>query len=96
MGDMVIGGARVRLVVHGSRSLKDKRRAMNSLKERMRNRYNCSVAEVGLNEKWARARLAVCVVSNEGAHVHEQLNEVVRFASNHHLAELVDYSIETF
>lgn len=82
--------------IPGSRSLKDKRRAMNSLKERLRGRYNCSVAELGFKDKWARSRLAVCVVSGDSAHVHTQLDEIVRFASNHHAAELTDYSIETF
>lgn len=82
--------------IPGSRSLKDKRRAMKSLKERLRSRYNCSVAEIGFQEKWARSRLAVCVVSGESDHVHSQLSEIVRFAGNHHAAELTDYSIETF
>ncbi len=68
---------------------------MNSLKTRLRNRYNCSVAEIGFKDKWARAKLAVCVVSDESAHVHSQLSEIVRFASMHHAAELTDYHIET-
>jgi len=81
--------------IPASRSLKDKRRAMNSLKERLRGRYNCSVAEIGFKEKWGRARLAVCVVSDASPHVHEQLQEIVRFAGAHHAAELSDYWIET-
>ena len=82
-------------MIPGSRSLKDKRRAMNSLKTLLRNRYNCSGAEIGFKDKWARARVVACVISDESAHVHSQLNEIVRFASNHHAAELADYHIET-
>lgn len=82
------------LSIPGSRSLKERRRAINSLKERLRNRYNCSVAEVGSKDKWARAQLAVCVVSDDSAHANQQLNEIARFSSNHHLVELTDYSIE--
>lgn len=93
---MTIGLLRMDFTIPGSRSLKDKRRAMNSLKERLRNRFNCSVAEIGFEEKWGRSHLAVCVVSGDGAHVHSQLNEIVRFASNHHAAELVGHSVETF
>ena len=81
--------------IPGSRSLKEKRRAMNSLKSLLRSRFNASVAEVGFKDKWARSQLAVCVVSDDSAHVHSQLNEIARFASNHHAAELTDYSIET-
>ena len=81
--------------IPGSRSLKEKRRAMNSLKSLLRSRYNCSVAEIGFKDKWARSQLAVCVISDDSAHVHSQLNEIARFSSNHHAAELTDYSIET-
>ena len=67
---------------------------MNSLKTQLRNRYNCSVAEIEFNDKWARARLALCVVSNESAHVDSQLQEIVRFASGHKAVEVTDYSVE--
>lgn len=67
---------------------------MKSLKDRIRSRYNCSVAEVDFQDQWQRARLAVCVVSDDGGHVTAQLNEIARFASGHHLAEVLDYSIE--
>jgi hypothetical protein len=93
---VTIGLLHLDFTIPGSRSLKDKRRAMKSLKERLRNRFNCSVAEIGFEEKWGRSRLAVCVVSGESSHVHSQLNEIVRFAANHHAVELMDHSIETF
>ncbi len=93
---MTIGLLHMDFGIPGSRSLKDKRRAMNSLKERLRNRFNCSVAEKDSEEKWARARLAACVISNDAAHVHEQLMEIVRYCSGDHAVELMDYSIETF
>ncbi len=90
-----IGLLHIHLSIPGARSLKEKRRAMNSLKSRLRSRYNCSVAEVDFKDKWSRAELAVCVVSDDSRHLDEQLQEIVRFSSTHHLAELVDYSIET-
>ena len=92
---MTIGLLHMEFSIPGSRSLKEKRRAMNSLKGKLRSRYNCSVAEVGFKDKWARSQLAVCVISDESAHVHSQLSEIVRFSSNHHAAEMIDYQIET-
>lgn len=93
---MTIGLLHIDFLVPGARSLKDKRRAMSSLKTLLRNRFNCSVAETDFEEKWSRSRLAICVVSNTSSHVSEQLNEIVRFASNHHAAQVTDYQIETF
>jgi uncharacterized protein YlxP (DUF503 family) len=93
---VTIGLTRLELLIPGARSLKDRRRALKSLKDQMRNRYNCSVAEVGPKEKWARAMLAVCVVSDDSAHVSAQLNEIIRFASTKPTVEVIHYDIETF
>jgi len=46
-------------------SLKDKRSAVSGLKERIRSRFNASVAEVGYQDKWQRAVLAVSMVGGE-------------------------------
>ena len=84
----------INCAIPGSRSLKEKRRAMNSLKSRLRARYNCSVAEVDWKDQWNRARLAVSVVSDNSTHVDEQLSEIARFASTHHLVEVLEITQE--
>ena len=81
-------------LIHGARSLKDKRRVIKSLKQQMRNRYNCSVAETDYHDLWQRARIAVVVVSNESRHANAQVNEIARFATGKGGAEMVDYQIE--
>lgn len=91
---MTIGLLQLDLLVPGSRSLKDKRRVIKSLKDLLHNRFNCSVAEVDYKDLWNRSRLAVCVVSDDSRHVNSQLDEIVRFASSRPGAELADYSIE--
>ncbi|MFP4501004.1 MAG: DUF503 domain-containing protein [Candidatus Hydrogenedentota bacterium] len=91
---MTIGLLEIDLLIPGASSLKDKRRVVKSLKERLRNRYNCSVAETEFQDIWGRARVAVCVVSDSSRHVNEQLSEIVRFASMHKDAAMADYRIE--
>ncbi len=91
---MIIGLLQIEFIIPGSRSLKEKRRGMESLKTLLRNRFNCSVAETGYKDKWARSTLAVCVVSDESAHVSAQLDKIVRFASKHHAVHMVEYHIE--
>lgn len=90
---MPIGVLHLDLLVPGARSLKDKR-VIKGLKEQLRNRFNCSVAETDHLELWARARITVCVVSNETRHANTQLNEIARFSANRRGAELLDYQIE--
>jgi len=53
------------LLIPWARSLKDKRSAVRGLKDRLRSRFNASVAEVAYQDKWQRATLAVCVVDSD-------------------------------
>jgi uncharacterized protein YlxP (DUF503 family) len=92
--EVTVGLLQLDLLVPGSRSLKDKRRVIKGMKDRMHNRFNCSVAETEYQDLWNRARLAVAVVSDDVRHVNSQLDEIVRFASGQPGAELADYSIE--
>ena len=91
---MTIGVLHIDLRIPGARSLKDKRRVTTSLKQLVRNRYNCSIAEVGTKERWGRAQLAACVIGDDSRFVNTQLNEIVRFVSSKSGAELIDYVIE--
>lgn len=91
---MTIGLLQIDVRIPGARSLKDKRRVIKSLKDRLRNRYNCSVAETDWKDQWARARISVCVVGDDARFVNSQLTEIVNFASTKTAAELIDYSIE--
>ena len=91
---MTIGVLQLDFLIPGARSLKDKRRVIKGLRERMRGRFNCSVAETEFQDIWNRARLMVCVVSGESQHANTQLNEIARFAGQTRDAEMVDYRIE--
>ena len=93
---MTIGVLHLEFMVPGARSLKDKRRATKSFRDQIRNRYNCSIAEVGMKEKWVRAQFAACVISDDAAHVNTQLNEIARFAGMRPNLELIHYEIESF
>ena len=73
---------RIDLLVPGSRSLKDRRQAVKSLKERIRHRFDASCAEVGDLESWNRASLGVSCVSNEKQRLEGIADEISRYAQN--------------
>ncbi|MBI2421994.1 MAG: DUF503 domain-containing protein [Candidatus Hydrogenedentes bacterium] len=91
---MTIGVLHLDFLLHGARSLKDKRRVIKGLKDQLRSRFNCSVAETEYHDLWQRARVSVCVISNESRHANTQLDEIARFAALRAGAELLDYRIE--
>jgi uncharacterized protein YlxP (DUF503 family) len=72
---MVIGLLSVEYRLHGNTSLKDKRKVANSLKQKVRNKFNVSIAEVGSEDDMDRLALAVISVSNEGRHMQSRLSK---------------------
>jgi uncharacterized protein YlxP (DUF503 family) len=92
---MLIGSLRVRLVIREARSLKDKRQVVQSIKEKLRNHFNLSVAEVAEQDHRQVAVLGMAMVSNESQHLRKALGQVVEALRSHPVAELVDYEIET-
>lgn len=73
---MVIGVVRARLSLPEARSLKDKRRVLHSLRDRILNRMNVSVAEVGQQDYWQVAEMAFVTVAAEQAQVQERLSGI--------------------
>jgi uncharacterized protein YlxP (DUF503 family) len=95
---MVVGVLRLGLVIPAARSLKEKRHALRRIVDRVRARYNVSIAEVGENDIWQRAVLGVTVVANDHSFVNEVLDKVVRDVEMLGVADLVsrEMEIETY
>lgn len=91
---MVVGVLRLTLSLHGARSLKDKRQVVRKLVDRVRARYNVSIAEVGDNDVWQRLVLGVGVISNDHSFVDEVLAKVTRDIEGGSEAQLIDRELE--
>ena len=73
-------------------SLKDKRAVLKSLKDRLHNRFNVSVAETAHQELWQRAELTAAVVSTDRRHAESVLREADRLVAGADGARIVDTS----
>jgi uncharacterized protein YlxP (DUF503 family) len=91
---VIVGAARVELHVHGSQSLKAKRGVVRSITQRLRNRFNVSVAEVGGQDTWQIAVLGLAVAANEATAARRRLEEAIDFIAELHLAEVIDQEVE--
>ena len=91
---MVVGVLRLALVIRSARSLKDKRSALRRIIDRVRARYNVSIAEVGDNDAWQRALVGVTAVANDRSFVNEVLDKVVRDVEMLGVADLVGREME--
>lgn len=78
-----------------SRTLKEKRAIVKSVVERLRNRFNASVAEVEALDTVSAAVIGACVVSNSSRHADEQARTIAAAVEEWRLdAEVVDVEIE--
>jgi hypothetical protein len=91
---MTVGVLQLELYIGDAMSLKDKRRVIKSLKDRIAHRHNVSVAEVGALDHHRRSILAVAMVSNDSAYVEGALSKLVDFVRTVSKAELVEYQID--
>ncbi len=94
---MPIAYLTLELRIEGAHSLKDKRQAVRSLKDRLRNSFNVSVAEIEATDLWQRATIGVVSISDSRDYLEGLMNKVEREAAklaNNVGAELVDSVIE--
>jgi uncharacterized protein YlxP (DUF503 family) len=91
---MTVGSLRVRLLIREARTLKDKRQVLSSIKDRLRQGFNVSVAEVEAQDNRQVAVLGVAMVANETSHVRTTLQQIVEALRRHPIAELLDHEIE--
>ena len=93
---MFVGTLQIDLYLPGCLSLKEKRFALQSLKSRLRNKFNVSVAEVGYQDKWQRTMIACAVVSNEKKHIDRMLNNIFQFIDQDTRSEIIEHLREVF
>jgi uncharacterized protein YlxP (DUF503 family) len=91
---MVIGVLQLELSIGDAMSLKDKRRAVKSVKDRIAHGHNVSIAEVGALDEHRRAILGVAMVSNDVRYVQGALDKIVDFVRRVPNVDLTDYQIE--
>ena len=93
---MVVGTLKIDFFLHENQSLKGKRKVVKSMVDRVKNKFNVAVAEVGSNDKWQKIELGIGVVGNDRRHVDTCLAGVLGYLESLYLAEIVDTQTEIF
>ena len=88
---MIVGLLSVDLALFEAQTLKEKRRVVQSLKQKIRDRFNVSVADVGFQDEPKRCRLGVAMVSNDTRRIHSQFDKLVELVRHARGATLLDY-----
>ena len=91
---VIVGTLRIELAIFEATTLKDKRRVVKSLKDRLASRFNVSVAEVEALNSPRQAVLGVALVGNDRRFVESCLDKVVDHVRLNRRASLTDYETE--
>ena len=92
---MIVGILSLQISVFDAMSLKDKRAVIKSLKDRISNKYNVSIAEVDHCDNIRTSVLGVAMIAGETRFITSALSKIVDFVRAIPQLTLVDYSIET-
>jgi uncharacterized protein YlxP (DUF503 family) len=91
---MHVGILQLEISIGDAMSLKDKRRVVLGLKDRISHGHNVSIAEVGALDEHRRSILGVAMVSNDARYVEGALSKLVDLVRMTPQVSLLDYRIE--
>ncbi|RMH64289.1 MAG: DUF503 domain-containing protein [Calditrichaeota bacterium] len=91
---MIVGILQVELLIPGSDSLKYKRMVVRSAVDRLRKKFNVSVAETDYNDKWQHAELGIAVVANNRSFADQVLQKAFQLLDGIPDMEIIEHRFE--
>lgn len=87
---MIVARLKVQFLLPGCTSLKEKRFVLNSLKARLRNRFNVALCETDFQNKWQRSELGLVTVSSGRRGAEKTTQSIVSFLEAEHRIVLLE------
>lgn len=94
MANLFMAILTVEFALHGNDNLKARRRVANSLKQKVRQRFNVAIAEVGTEDSLTRLRLAVVSLSNSESHLRSRMDKCALMMEAVCPEEMIDSEVE--
>jgi len=91
---MVVGICRLDLRISENNSLKGKRRTLKRIIERVKNKFNVSIAEVGNHDLWQSSQIGFCMVGNDKRFINSALDKTIYFIEEINIAEITKSDFE--
>jgi uncharacterized protein YlxP (DUF503 family) len=84
----------IQLRLHDSSSLKEKRHVLRSVKDRLRQRFNVALAEVGAHDEWRNAELGIVSVAGERRELDKIVEKISYFLDGDGRFDIVHRELE--
>lgn len=91
---MFVGILTLELYIPESGSLKGKRQVIRSIKDRIRQNFNVSIAEIDGHDLWQKAVFGVACIGVDKSYINGLLDKIVNLVQGNSSVELLNYSIE--
>ena len=91
---MIIGLMTLDLFIPYSNSLKEKRMTIKGIKDKIRNKFNVSIAELNYQDKWQRAKLGIVQVGNDYSFIEKNMNAIFRLIEEKGSIEITSHNFE--
>ena len=92
---MYVGVCRLTLGIPESHSLKEKRRRIRSIVERLRVRHKLSVAETGFQDAWQTAEIGISAVSGDGTLARKLIQTAIDYVETEvHDVRIIEEDID--
>ena len=90
---MIIGFLSLEIHFPYSHSLKEKRKILNSFKDRVKRKYNVAFAELDYQNKWQRTKIGMVTLNNQKRPIESVLNKIIGEAEENIEGEILDCRI---
>lgn len=91
---MLIGICEIEIYIYDSASLKSKRSTLKSLIERLKSRFNISIAEVGAYDIWDKGLIGFAIVGNDTRYINKNIDKILDFIDRDYRIEIINSKIE--
>ncbi|HSV31600.1 MAG TPA: DUF503 domain-containing protein [Atribacteraceae bacterium] len=91
---MRAGVSRIEILISRSFSLKDRRRVMNSVKHRLRNRFNISIIETSSSNTWNQGIFGIALAGEDERGIRSVVEKIVSFLDEDDRFEVIDVSLD--
>jgi uncharacterized protein YlxP (DUF503 family) len=93
---MIIGFLSLEIYIPYSHSLKEKRKRLSGLKNRLKNKYNVAVAELDYHKKWQRTKIGMVTLNNEKRLVDSLFSKIIADAEENTDGYIIEHQIHYF
>jgi uncharacterized protein YlxP (DUF503 family) len=91
---IIIGVLTLDVYIKSSTSLKEKRMVLKSLKDKIRKKYNVSIAEIDYLDKWQRSKLGIVQVGNDYNFIEKNFDKIFNLIDTNFSIQILQHNFE--